>query len=123
MALNIAGARPVVDIAIYNQEREKGTLGTSTAALVGPVPTGSRYVIDSIIFCEYAGSGSTITLRVVNSADSEGATNNILTTMAIAANETITFSIPIYLEAGDSLKGLAANATRVNYNVNYRTQA
>lgn len=123
MAINIAGARPVVDIAIYNQARAKGTLTTSTAALVGPVPAGSRYVIDSIIFCEYAGSGSTVTLRVVNSSDSEGATNNILTTSAIAANETIFITTPIYLEAGDSLKGLAANASRVNYNVNYRTQA
>lgn len=100
-----------------------------TASSVAQLSRGTyepEIVVDSIIATEYAGSGSTFTVRKVASGASDAAAANILTAVPIAANETVLVpemaggSLGLVLNAGDSIKALAANASRVNLTINYR---
>lgn len=125
--------QPGLPAAIVASEWEFKSIGPTvlTASSVEQIARGTyegEVIIDSIILCEYAGSGSTVTIRKVVSGASDAAAANIFTAIPIAANETILIpetvggSLNLNLPAGGAIKALAANASRVNMTINYRTR-
>lgn len=100
-----------------------------TAATVAQLTRGlyePEIVVDSITLCQYTGAATTVTVRRLPSGGSEGGSHNQFTAMPIAASETILLpeqgqaSLNWYLQPGEAIKALAADATRVTMTINYR---
>ena len=100
--------------AKYNYTRVQGTLGTSAATLFENDREGIC-IIEGGIITEYSNNARTFTLRVVKSADTPGATNDIFHTIDLEASEAFILPFPIVLLDGDYIQGLANAATSVNY--------
>ena len=110
----------------YDIYSAQGTLTNASAALL---TAGSHdvLVVDTILLTEYSNNARTVTLRHVDSGDTDDATANFLTDLALAANETFEETFGgnggIVLRAGAALKGLASANTSVNYLISYRKEA
>jgi hypothetical protein len=110
----------------YDSYSAQGTLTNASAALL---TAGSHdvLIVDTILLTEYSNNARTVTLRHVDSGDTDDATANFLTDLALAANETFEETFGgnggIVLRAGAALKGLASANTSVNYLISYRKEA
>lgn len=89
---------------------------------------GAEIIIDNIVLCDNSGSGSTVTARKVASGGTDDGTANFLTAYPIGASETAIVpdngnpSNLLFLNEGDSIKLLAANASRIVAHINYRVR-
>ena len=76
------------------------------------VPTATTTVVKSLLVTEDAGSGSTITITLVNSS---GAIFNLFKDKAIASKATTELlTNPLVMEEGEALKVQAADANELH---------
>ena len=87
-------------------------LTTTDNTVIYTTPADSRAIIKSILVSEDAGSGSTITITLVNSS---GAIFNLYKDKAIASKATSELlSQPLVMEEGEILKVQAADANELH---------
>lgn len=77
-------------------------------------PTLSTAVVKQVIFCNTAGTAATAILGI---GTSDTAANRILSTVSIAANETLTYNTNIYITSPEKLY-FVTSATTVTVTIN-----
>jgi len=93
-------------------KNKKVDLTTTDLTTLYTVPTATTTVIKSLIVSEDAGSGSTITITLVNSS---GAIFNLFKDKAIASKATIELlTQPLVMEESEILKVQAADANELH---------
>ena len=93
-------------------KNKKVDLTTSDLTTLYTVPTATTTVVKSLLVSEDAGSGSTITITLVNSS---GAIFNLFKDKAIASKATTELlTNPLVMEEGESLKVQAADANELH---------
>ena len=91
---------------------KKVDLTTSDLTTLYTVPNFKASVIKSLIVSEDAGSGTTITITLVNSS---GAIFNLFKDKAVASKATTELlSQPLIMEEGEALKVQAADANELH---------
>ena len=91
---------------------KKADLTTTDLTTLYTVPNFKTAVVKSLIVSEDAGSGSTITITLVNSS---GAIFNLFKDKAISAKATVELiTQPIILQEGEILKAQVATADRLH---------
>lgn len=96
------------------------TTGEST---LYSVPLATDVKIGSIIICNTTGSAATVSLSVVSSGGTPGASNRILSSFSVAANDTVTLETPVVLSAGDVISGLQGTASALTLTISGETYA
>ena len=98
-------------------------LGT-TSVTYYTVPSSTTTIVKQIIVTNTSASAKTVTVRLVPSGDSEGATPNsldIISAMTLSANETMAFNCSMVMVytggAGDQIKALASAGGSVNISI------
>ena len=91
---------------------KKADLTTTDLTTLYTVPSFKTAVIKSLLVSEDAGSGSTITITLVNASS---AIFNLFKDKAIASKATTELlSQPLVMEEGEALKVQAADASRLH---------
>ena len=91
---------------------KKADLTTSDLTTLYTVPTAKTAVIKSLLISEDAGSGTTITITLV---DASSNIFNLFKDKAIASKATTELlSQPLVMEEGEALKVQAADASRLH---------
>ena len=91
---------------------KKVDLTTTDLTTLYTVPTATTAVVKSILVSEDAGSGTTITITLVNSS---GTIFNLFKTKAIASNATTELlTQPLVMEESEVLKVQAADANELH---------
>ena len=91
---------------------KKVDLTTTDLTTLYTVPTATTTVIKSLLVSEYAGSGSTITITLV---DSSGTIFNLFKDKAIASKATTELlTNPLVMEESEVLKVQAADANELH---------
>ena len=118
------GTKKLNVVGPYDQNSTDCTTVSNSATTHLTSPDGKRYLVDNIILCEYAGSGTTVTAHRIPKSGTLATTNRILSLLPVAANETVVFAPDkgIYLYDGDFIQLVAANASRVTATINYRAE-
>lgn len=98
MALNTVRFGPKAAVTTYTD---------TTAGRYTP-PTSVVSTVKQVIFCNTAGSSATVTLGI---GTSDVAANRLLSTMTLAANETLTFNTNVRLTDSDKLYFVASAST------------
>ena len=95
-----------------NFKNNKVDLTTTDLTTLYTVPTATTAVVKSILVSEDAGSGTTITITLVNSS---GTIFNLFKTKAIASNATTELlTQPLVMEESEVLKVQAADANELH---------
>ena len=93
-------------------KNKKVDLTTTDLTTLYTVPTATTTVVKSLLVSEDAGSGSTITITLVNSS---GAIFNLFTDKAIASKATTELlTHPLVMEESEVLKVQAADANELH---------
>ena len=93
-------------------KNNKVDLTTTDLTTLYTVPTATTTVVKSLLVTEDAGSGSTITITLVNSS---GAIFNLFKDKAIASKATTELlTHPLVMEEGEALKVQAAQANELH---------
>ena len=93
-------------------KNKKVDLTTTDLTTLYTVPTATTTVVKSLLVTEDAGSGSTITITLVNSS---GAIFNLFKDKAIASKaSTELLTNPLVMEEGEALKVQAADANELH---------
>jgi hypothetical protein len=93
-------------------KNKKVDLTTTDLTVLYTVPSATTTVVKSLIVSEDAGSGSTITITLVNSS---GAIFNLFKDKAIASKATTELlTQPLVMEASEVLKVQAADANELH---------
>lgn len=104
MALNTVRFGPKAAVTTYTDSSSgRYTPTTSTVATV-----------KQVLFCNTAGTAATVTLGI---GTSDVAANRVISTMTLAANETMSFNTNIRLTDSDKLY-FVASATTVTVTIN-----
>ncbi len=91
---------------------KKADLSTTDLTTLYTVPAARTAVIKSILVSEDAGSGTTISVTLVNASD---AIFNLFKTKAIASNATVELlTQPLIIQENESLKVQAADANELH---------
>jgi hypothetical protein len=77
-------------------------------------PTASTAIVKQVVFCNTAGTAATVTLGV---GTSDTAANRLISSMSIAANETMTYNTNVYLTSSEKLYFITS-ATTVTVTIN-----
>lgn len=119
-----SGQSPAVNSRVLGNELAKSKQGvfTNASAELLAAATNGRIVIDKILLTERSNASRTVTLRHLNSGDTDDATADLFTDLPLAAKETVVIDGPIVLESAESIKGLASANTSVNYYIAYREE-
>ena len=95
-----------------NFKNKKVDITTTDLTTLYTVPTATTAVVKSILVSEDAGSGTTITITLVNSS---GTIFNLFKTKAIASNATTELlTQPLVMEESEVLKVQAADANELH---------
>ena len=95
-----------------NFKNKKVDLTTTDLTTLYTVPTATTAVVKSILVSKDAGSGTTITITLVNSS---GTIFNLFKTKAIASNATTELlTQPLVMEESEVLKVQAADANELH---------
>lgn len=89
---------------------------TASSATYYTVPASTTTIVKQIILTNTTASAKTVTVRLYTSG-TENNTFDILSAVAIAANETITFNCSMVMAATETIKALASSATSVNITI------
>ena len=93
-------------------KNKKVDLTTTDLTTLYTVPTATTTVVKSLLVSEDAGSGTTITITLVNSS---GAIFNLFKDKAIASKaSTELLNQPLVMEEGEALKVQAAQANELH---------
>ena len=91
---------------------KKADLSTTDLTTLYTVPAARTAVVKSILVSEDAGSGTTISVTLVNASD---AIFNLFKTKAIASNATVELlTQPLIIQENESLKVQAADANELH---------
>jgi hypothetical protein len=97
---------------------------TTSSATYYTVPSATTTIVKQVVITNTTASAKTVTVRLVPSGASEGATPNsldIISAMTLSANETMAFNCSMVMNytggAGDQLKALASDNSSVNISV------
>lgn len=71
-------------------------------------PSAGTSVVKQVVFCNTAGTAATATLGI---GTSDVAANRILSTVSIAANETLTYNTNIYMTSSEKLYFVTSAST------------
>lgn len=77
-------------------------------------PSASTAIVKQVIFTNTAGTAATVTLGI---GTSDVAANRILSTVSVAANESLTFNTNLYLTSSEKLY-FVTSATTVTVTIN-----
>lgn len=77
-------------------------------------PTANTAIVKQVAFCNTAGTSATVILGI---GTSDAAANRILSTVTVAANETLTYNTNIYLTSSEKLYFITS-ATTVTVTIN-----
>jgi len=77
-------------------------------------PSGTYGIVKQVAFANTAGTSATVTLGI---GSSDAAANRILSTVTVAANETLTYNTNIYLTSSEKLY-FVTSATTVTVTIN-----
>tara|TARA_R100001594_G_scaffold111694_1_gene146490 strand:- start:214 stop:552 length:339 start_codon:yes stop_codon:yes gene_type:complete len=90
---------------------KKADLTTTDLTTLYTVPTAKTSIVKSLLATEDAGSGTTLTVTLVNAS---GAIFNIYKDKAVGSKETLELlTNPLIIEEGESLKVQAAQANEL----------
>ena len=93
-------------------KNDKVSLTTTDVTTLYTVPTATTTVVKSLLISEDAGSGTTITITLVNSS---GAIFNLFKDKAIASKATTELlTHPLVMEESEALKVQAADANELH---------
>ena len=77
-------------------------------------PSASTAIVKQVVFANTAGTAATVTLGV---GTSDVAENRLLSTVSVAANETLTYNTNIYMTSSEKLY-FVTSATTVTVTIN-----
>lgn len=117
MAVNLLGLTTSTRAKLY-----QGQPGTTVATLY-TAPASTDVKITSIVLCNTTTTAATITLSVVTSAGTAGATNRILAAFAVNPSDTVTIDTPVHMSTGDFLAGLQGTASAITATISGETYA
>ena len=102
-------------MAAYNLKRMTAPtqLGTS-ASTVYTVGSGITATVKQILAAHVTSSQSTVSVHIVPSGGSAATTNLVFAAVPVAGNSTVTFDLNQIMEAGDTIRAFAGNATTIN---------
>jgi len=89
----------------------------AASGLLYTVPAATTSLVKEIILVNTTAGALTATIRVIPSGGADTVVNDILTAVALAANETMIFELSTVMETGATLRGLASAATSINCKV------
>ena len=114
MSVNISGA---LQMYLSGGTNAKVDLTADTLTTLYTTPSVATFnfsIINSILVSDDSGSGDTLTVTIVDTADSP-ATFSLFKTKAVGANATVEFlTNDLILRSGEILKVQAANADRLH---------
>lgn len=117
MAVNLVNVTTINRITLY-----QGQPGTTSATLY-TVPAATSVKLASIVVVNTTGAPATVTLEVVPSGGTAGATHRIVSGLSVAANATTVIDSAVYLSAGDFLAGLQGTAAALTVTISGETYA
>lgn len=117
MAVNLLALATVNRKKLY-----QGQPGTSESTLY-TVPASTDVKLQSIVLCNTTGAAATVSLSVVTSAGTAGATNRVLAAFSVTANDTIVIDSAVDMATGDFLSGLQGTSGAVTVTVSGETYA
>lgn len=93
-------------MAVYTPKKlYTGQPGTSATTLY-TAPASTTTIVKNIIVCNTTSSAATLTLSLVASGGSAGATNRIMSSLNILPNDTVLFELSGVLSTGDFISAL-----------------
>jgi len=114
MSVNISGALQMYLSGGTNAKIDLTHGSVATLYTTPSVATFNFSIINSILVSDDSGSGDTLTVTIVDTADSP-ATFSLFKTKAVGANATVEFlTNDLILRSGEILKVQAANANRLH---------
>lgn len=75
---------------------------TTTSAVIYTVPQSATTIVKQIILTNTTASARTVTVRLKPANIAEASTHDILSSLSVAANETVTFNCSIVLNNNGS---------------------
>lgn len=117
MATNLVNAATINRVTVYQGQP------STTVATVYTVPASTTVKVASIVVTNTTTSAATLTLSVVPSGGTAGATNRVLTAYSVAGNDTVVFDTTIYMNAGDFLATLQGTASALTVTISSETYA
>lgn len=114
---------PNTQRGVYDTGRVKGQITTSSATTIlsGPNEGGTRIVGDGSVIYNYSAVDTEFFVHVKATGETLGNSTKMFGT-TLPAGETLTLA-PIFLKGGDTLHLEAAANSRLNYYLNYFTEA
>jgi hypothetical protein len=117
MAVNLVTVTTINRVHLY-----QGQPGTSNATLY-TVPASTDVKVVSIVISNTTATAATITLSVVPTGGSAGATNRIMTAVSVPASGTTVLDSSIYMNTGDFIAGLQGTASALTVTISGETYA
>ena len=116
-AVNITNITTLTRIRLYS-----GQPGTSEGTLY-TVPGNTNTKVVQVILCNTSGSPAAISLSIVPSGGSAGATNRILSNLSIDGNSVVTLDMSVFMDTGDFLSAVQTISGAITLNISGETYA
>jgi hypothetical protein len=116
-AVNLVTATTINRITLYQGQP------TTSATTLYTVPAATTAKIASIVISNTTGTAATITLDMVPSGGTTGATHRLLTAVPVPANATTVLDSVIYMSTGDFIAGLQGTSSALTVTISGETYA
>lgn len=117
MAVNLATITTLNRVRLY-----EGQPGTAVAT-VYTVPAATDVAVKTFLLCNTTTTAATVTIYVVPTGGTAGATNTVVAALTVAANQTVTIQADIYMTTGDFLAALQGTAAAITVSISGETYA
>lgn len=104
-------------MASYNPKRLYVGQPATTSATLYTVPASTSAIVKNIIITNTTGTAATLTLSIVPSGGTAGATNRIITGLSVSGNDTAVFDISAVMATGDFIAGLQGTSGSLTVNI------
>lgn len=104
-------------MAVYTPKKfYTGQPGTSAGTLY-TAPASTTAIIKNILICNTTGSAATVTLNFVASGGSAAASNQIMSSLEVAGNNTVAFDLSGVLSTGDFISALQGTSSAITLHI------
>lgn len=104
-------------MAVYTPKKlYTGQPGTSATTLY-TAPASTTTIVKNIIVCNTTSSAATLTLSLVASGGSAGATNRIMSALEVTGNNTVAFDLSGVLATGDFISALQGTSSALTLHI------
>lgn len=95
---------------ILGQDLSSGTIGT-LENVAGPVGVGKSWIVSSLVVCNQGATAATYRLAITSSASAATGAEYLVYGASIPANDTVTLTLGITMEAGKYILASASSAS------------